>query len=42
MAYGSEALLPANLVFGAPSVMFKDKAEEEAIRFEEIDTSKEE
>lgn len=42
MVYGSEIVLPVDLVFGAPRVMFKDIAEVEATQFEEIDTLEEE
>jgi hypothetical protein len=42
MVYGSEVVLPADLVFGAPRVMFKDIAEAEATQLEEIDTLEEE
>lgn len=42
MVYGSEEVLPTDLVFGAPRVMFKDIAEVEATWLEEIDTLEEE
>jgi hypothetical protein len=32
MVYGSEAVLPADLVFGAPRLMFESIAEAEATR----------
>ena len=37
MVYGSEAVLPADLQFGAPRLAFKSIAETEATRIEEID-----
>ncbi|WVZ52172.1 hypothetical protein U9M48_003256 [Paspalum notatum var. saurae] len=37
MVYGSEAISPADLQFGAPRLAFKDIAEAEATRIEEID-----
>jgi hypothetical protein len=40
MVYGSQAVLPADLAFGAPRLMFKDIAEE-ATRLEEINTLEE-
>ncbi|WVZ75955.1 hypothetical protein U9M48_023967 [Paspalum notatum var. saurae] len=42
MVYGSEAVLPADLQFGAPRLAFKNIAEAEATRIEEIDLLKEE
>jgi transposase InsO family protein len=37
MVYGSEAVLPANLRFGAPRLVFKSIAKAEATRVEDID-----
>jgi hypothetical protein len=37
MVYGSEAVLPANLIFGAPRLTFKSIDEAEATRLEDID-----
>jgi hypothetical protein len=37
MVYGSEAVLPINLKFKAPRLVFKSIAEEEATRLEDID-----
>lgn len=42
MVYGSEAVLFADIVFGALRLMFKDIAKVKATRFEEIDTLEEE
>jgi hypothetical protein len=42
MVYGSEEVLPADLAFGAPMLTFKNIAEAEAIRLEEIDDLEEE
>jgi hypothetical protein len=42
MVYGSEAVLPVDLAFGAPRLTFKDIAEAEATRLEEIDVLEEE
>jgi hypothetical protein len=44
MVYGSEAMLPADLIFGAPRLTFKSiaKAEAEATRLEDIDILEEE
>ena len=42
MVYGSEAVLPADLQFGAPRLAFKDIAEAEATRIEKIDLLEEE
>jgi len=42
MVYGSEAVLPANLIFGAPRLTFKRIAEAEATRLEDIDVLEEE
>jgi hypothetical protein len=42
MVYGSEAVLPADLKFGAPRLIFKNIAEAEATRLEDIDVLKEE
>ena len=37
MVYGSEALLPADQIFGAPRLTFESIAEAEATRLEDID-----
>jgi hypothetical protein len=37
MVYGSEAVLPKDLAFGAPRLTFKSITEAEAIQLEEID-----
>jgi hypothetical protein len=42
MVYGSEAVLPADLIFGAPRLTFKSIAEVEATRLEDIDILEEE
>jgi hypothetical protein len=42
MVYGSEAVLPANLIFGAPRLTFESIAEAEATRLEDIDVLEEE
>jgi hypothetical protein len=42
MVYGSEAVLPADLKFGAPSLVFESIAEAEATRLEDVDILKEE
>jgi hypothetical protein len=42
MVYGSEALLPADLIFGAPRLTFERIAEAEATRQEDIDVLEEE
>jgi transposase InsO family protein len=42
MVYGSEAVLPAHLVFGAPRLTFENIAEAEATQFEEVDVLEEE
>jgi hypothetical protein len=42
MVYGSEAVLPADLIFGAPRLTFKSIAEAEATRLEDIDILEEE
>ena len=42
MVYGSEAVLPADLKFGAPRLVFNNIAEAEATRLEEIDLLEEE
>jgi hypothetical protein len=42
MVYGSEAVLPADLKFGAPRLVFKSIAEAEATRLEDIDVLEEE
>jgi ribonuclease HI/transposase InsO family protein len=42
MVYGSEAVLPADLKFGAPRLIFENIAEAEATRLEDVDVLKEE
>jgi hypothetical protein len=42
MVYGSEAVLPVDLIFGAPRLTFESIAEAEAIRLEDIDVLEEE
>jgi hypothetical protein len=42
MVYGSEAVLPADLIFGAPRLTFKSIAEAEATRLEDVDILEEE
>jgi transposase InsO family protein len=42
MVYGSEAVLPADLIFGARILTFESIAEEEATRLEDIDVLEEE
>jgi hypothetical protein len=42
MVYGSEALLPADQIFGAPRLTFESIAEAEATRLEDIDVLEEE
>jgi hypothetical protein len=42
MVYGSEAVLPADLIFGAPRLTFENIAEAEATRLEDIDVLEEE
>jgi transposase InsO family protein len=42
MVYGSEAVLPADLIFGAPRLTFKSIAEAKATRLEDIDILEEE
>jgi hypothetical protein len=42
MVYGSEAVLPADLIFGAPRLSFENIAEAEATRLEDIDVLEEE
>jgi hypothetical protein len=42
MVYGSEVVLPADLKFGAPRLVFESIAEAEATRLEDIDVLKEE
>jgi hypothetical protein len=42
MVYGSEAVLPADLKFGAPRLIFESIAEAEATRMEDIDVLEEE
>jgi hypothetical protein len=42
MVYGSKAVLPADLIFGAPRLTFENIAEAEATRLEGIDVLEEE
>jgi hypothetical protein len=42
MVYGSEAVLPADLIFRAPRLTFESIAEAEATRLEDIDVLEEE
>jgi hypothetical protein len=42
MVYGSEAVLPTNLIFGAPRLTFKNIDEAEETRLEDIDVLEEE
>jgi hypothetical protein len=42
MVYGPEAVLPADLMFGAPRLIFENIAEAEATRLEDIDILEEE
>jgi hypothetical protein len=42
MVYGSEAVLPADLIFGAPRLTFESIAEAETTRLEDIDVLEEE
>jgi hypothetical protein len=42
MVYGSEAVLPADLTFGAPRLTFESIAEAKATRLEEVDMLEEE
>ena len=42
MVYGSEAVLPADLKFGAPRLIFESIAEVEATRLEDVDVLEEE
>jgi hypothetical protein len=42
MVYGSEVVLPADLKFGAPRLVFESIAEAEATRLEDIDVLEEE
>jgi transposase InsO family protein len=42
MVYGSEAVLPADLIFGAPKLTFESIAEAEATRLEDVDILEEE
>jgi transposase InsO family protein len=42
MVYGSEAVLPADLIFGAPRLTFESIAKAEATRLEDIDVLEEE
>jgi hypothetical protein len=42
MVYGSEAVLPADLKFAAPRLIFESIAEAEATRLEDVDVLEEE
>jgi hypothetical protein len=42
MVYESEAVLPADLIFGAPRLTFESTAEAEATRLEDVDILEEE
>jgi hypothetical protein len=42
MVYGSEAVLPEDLFFGAPRLTFESIAEAEATRLEDVDVVEEE
>jgi hypothetical protein len=42
MVYGSEAVLPTDLIFGAPRLTFESIAEAEATRLEDINVLEEE
>jgi hypothetical protein len=42
MVYGSEAVLPTDLIFGAPGLTFESIAEAEATRLEDVDILEEE
>jgi hypothetical protein len=42
MVYGSEAVRPTDLIFGAPRLTFKNIAEAETTRLEDIDALEEE
>jgi hypothetical protein len=42
MVYGSEAVLPADLIFGVPRLTFESIAEAKATRLEDIDVLEEE
>jgi hypothetical protein len=42
MVYGSKAVLPADLIFGAPRLTFKSITEVEATRLEDVDILEEE
>jgi hypothetical protein len=42
MVYGSEAVLPADLKFGAPRLVFERIAEAKATRLEDVDILEEE
>jgi hypothetical protein len=42
MVYGSQEVLPADLIFGAPRLTFKSIVEAEATRLEDIDILEEE
>jgi hypothetical protein len=41
MVYGSEAVLPADLIFGASRLTFENIAEAEATKLEDIDVLEE-
>jgi hypothetical protein len=42
MVYGSEAVLPADLKFGAPRLIFENIAEADATRLKDVDVLEEE
>jgi hypothetical protein len=42
MVYGSEAVLPTDLIFGTPRLVFENIAEAEATKLEDIDVLEEE
>jgi hypothetical protein len=42
MVYGSKAVLPADLIFGAPKLTFKSIVEAKATRLEDVDILEEE
>jgi hypothetical protein len=42
MVYGSKAVLPADLIFGAPRLTFESIAKADATRLEDIDVLEEE
>jgi hypothetical protein len=42
MVYGSEAIMPIDLIFGAPTLTFESIAEAEETRLEDINVLEEE